>query len=88
MFSKLRFSRRENLKKLASFGEQNGTRYILRKIYFGITVFSCLWSTKPFLRFLLIRFAWETKGFYQSSLGNEVDFKDIMNVSPNVWAKS
>ena len=26
--------------------------------------------------------------FYQSSLGNEVDFTDIMNVSPNILAKN
>ena len=29
----------------------------------------------------------EIKGFYQSSLGKEVDFRDIMNVSPNILAK-
>ena len=40
------------------------------------------------LRFLLICFARETKVFYQSSLGNEVAFRDIMNVSPNVLAKN
>ena len=28
------------------------------------------------------------KRFYQSSLGNEVDFMDIMNVSPNILAKN
>ena len=28
------------------------------------------------------------KGFYQSSLGNEIDFRDIMNVSPNILAKN
>ena len=27
------------------------------------------------------------KGFYQSSLGNEVEFTDIMNVSPNILNK-
>ena len=43
---------------------------------------------KTCLRFLLICFAWEIKGFYQSSLGNEVDFRDIMNVSPNILAKN
>ena len=41
-------------------------------VYFGIIVFSCL-------RFLLICFAWEIKGFYQSCLGNDLDFTDIMN---------
>ena len=33
-------------------------------------------------------FAWERKGFWQSSLGNEVDFRDIMNVSLNILAKN
>ena len=56
-------------------------------IYFGSIVFSCLLSTKPSPRFLLICFAWEIKSFYQSSLGNEVDFRDIMNVSQISWLK-
>ena len=77
----------KKLKKCFSFDEQKGRRYIRGKVYFGIIVFSCLSSTKPCLRFLLICFAWEIKGFYQSSLGNEVDFKDIINVSPNILAK-
>ena len=87
-FSKLQFYREENLKKCTTFEEQKGTRYIRGNVYFGIIVFSCLSSTKPCLRFLLICFAWEIKGFYQSSLGNEVDFRDIINVSPNILAKS
>ena len=40
-----------------------GTRYILGNGYLGIIVFRCLFSTKPFVRFLLIYFAWEIKGF-------------------------
>ena len=75
--------------------------YLLRakryKIYqekrsFWHYVFSCPSqcpsSTKPCLRFLLICFDREKKGFYQSSLRNEVDFTDIMNVSPNILAKN
>ena len=61
--------------------------YIRGNVYFGIIAFSCLSSTKPCLRFLLICFAREIKGFYRSSLGNEVDFRDIMNVSLNISAK-
>ena len=38
--------------------------------------------------FFLICFAREIKGFYQSSLGNEVDFRDMMNVSPKILAKN
>ena len=33
-------------------------------------------------------FCWEIKSFYQTSLENEVDFRDIMNVSPNTLAKN
>ena len=57
-------------------------------VYFSIIVFGCLSSTNPCLRFLLICFAREIKGFYQSSLGNEVDFTDIINISSNALAKN
>ena len=87
-FSKLRFYRGENLRKCASFEEQKRTRYLRGNVYFGIIVFSCLLSTKLCLRFLLICFDREIEGFYQSSLGNEVDFTDIMNVSPNIMSKN
>ena len=53
-----------------------------------IISFNCLSSIRPCLRFLLNCFAWEIRGFYQSSLGNEVYFRDIMNVSPNILAKN
>ena len=59
-----------------------------QNFYFGSFVLSHLSSTKLSLRFLLICFAWEIKGFYQSSLGNEVDIRDIMNVPPNILAKN
>ena len=87
MFSKLSFSREENLKKCTNFEEQKGLRYIPGNSYFGI-IFSCLLSTKPYFRFLLICFAWEIKGFYQSSFENEVDFTYIMNVAPYILAKN
>ena len=69
-------------KKEEKVDEQKGTRYVWGNGYFGIIVFSCLLSTKPCL--LLICFGREIKGFNQSSLGNEVDFTDIMNVPPNI----
>ena len=81
-------SRKENLKKCTTFEEQKGTRYIRENFYFHIIIFSCLSSTKLCRRFLLNCFVREIKGFYQSSLGNEVDFRDIMNVSPNILAKN
>ena len=88
LFSKLHFYREEDLKKCTTFEEQKGTRYICRNIYFGTIASSCLSSTKPCLRFLLICFDQEIKGFCQSSFRIEVDFTDIINVSPNMLAKN
>ena len=65
----------KNLKECTSFEEQKGTRYIREKLYFGIIIFSCFSSKKPCLRFLLNCLVREIKGFYQSSLGNKVDFR-------------
>ena len=76
------------MKKCTSFEEQKGTSYIRGNVYFGILVYNCLSSTKLFLRFLLTCFSQEIKGFYQSLLGSEVDFTDIMNVSPYILAKN
>ena len=69
------------MKKCTSFEEQKVARYIRENVYFGIIIFSCLSSRKPCIRFLLNYFVREIKAFYQSSLGNEVDFRDLMNVS-------
>ena len=74
--------------KIHQFEEQKGTRYIRENIYFGITIFSCLLPAKPCLRFLLNCFVQEIKGFYWSFLGKEVDFRDIMNIFPNILAKN
>ena len=86
-FSKCRFSQKEILKKCTSFEEQKGAKYIRGNVYFGIIIFNCLLSTKLCLRFILICFARKLKGFYQNSLRYEVDFRDIINVSPNILAK-
>ena len=63
-------------------------RYIRGNVYFDINFFSCLSSAKHCLRLLLLCFDGEMDGFHQSSLGNEVDFTDIMNVSLNILAKN
>ena len=76
------------MKRCTSFEVQKGTRYIRRDVYFAIIVFSCLSSTKAGLRFILICFARDIKDFYQSSLENKVDFRDIMNVLPNIFTKN
>ena len=74
--------------EMYQFEEQKGASYIWANVYFGIIVFSYIYSTKPCLGFLLICFAQEIKGFYQSSLENEVDFRDITNVFPNFLVKN
>ena len=61
--------------------------YSGKRLFWHI-IFSCLSSTKLCLRFLLYYFFREIKGFYQSSFGNEIDFRDVMNVSPNILAKN
>ena len=65
---------------------------IFRKTFiFGIVVFilsSAVFCLQNCLRSLLICFARDIKGFYPSSLGNEVDSKDMSNVSPNILAKN
>ena len=81
-------SRKENLKECTTFEEQKGTRLIWGNVYIGIIVFSCLSSAKACLRSLLICFHREIKGFHQSSLGNEIDFTDIMNFSQKILAKN
>ena len=59
-----------------------------KKLLFWHYYLQLLSSTKARLRFLLIKFAREIKDSYQSSLGNEVDFRNIMNVSPSIFAKN
>ena len=67
---------------------KNVTKYIREIVCYDLIIFSCLSSTKSCLRFLLSGFVRKIKGFYQSSLGNEVDFRDIKNVSQNILAKN
>ena len=69
----LRFSWKEDLKKWTKFEEQKGTRYNRGNVYICLIIFSCLSSAKPCFRFLLNYSVREIKGFYQSSLENEVD---------------
>ena len=74
--------------KCTSFNEQKDTGYIWGNAYFGIIVFTCLSSTEPCPRFPLICFAREIKGFYQSPIGYEVGFRDIIKISPNILGKN
>ena len=62
------------MKKCTSLEEQKGTRYIQENFFLALLS----------LRFLLNCLVLEIKGIYQSSLGNEVDFRGMMNFSPNI----
>ena len=88
LFSKLQFSRKENLKKCTNFDKQKGTKYIWGNIYIGIIVSSCLLSIKLCLRFLLNCFVQEIKDFYQSYYENKNDFRGIKNISPNIFTNN
>ena len=81
------FQVKKNLKKFTNFEQQKGTRYIRGNVYSEIINLNCLSSTNSCLKFLLICFVREIKGFYKISLANGVDFTDIINVSPNIFAK-
>ena len=86
--SKLRFLWKENFKKGTNCKGQKGTGYIPGNVYLGIIAFSCLSSTKQCFRFFLSCIVRKIKGFYQSCFGNEVDFRDIINASPNISSKN
>ena len=84
---KSKFLRKENwrnalaLKKKKAQGKF-GKTFMLRllsKLFF---------VQKTCLIFLLNYFVSKIKGFYQSSLGNEIEFREIMNVSQISWLKN
>ena len=87
LVGKVNFSERR-FEEMHYLWRAKSTRYLRGNFYFGIIALICLSSTKPYLRFLLICFALEIKGFYQSSWGNEFDVRNIMNVSPDNLAKN
>ena len=55
---------------------------------FILALSSAAFHLQNHVSYFLICFAREIKSFYLSSLGNEVDFRDIMNNSLNVSAKN
>ena len=83
---KIHFSWKENLKKCSSFEEQKSARCIRGNIYSDIIVLSSFSSTKRCLEFIEICFTREKKCFYQISWGNEVNFTNMMYVSPKISA--
>ena len=80
---------------LITVGKNNGSSFFLRKrgtsemsSMVRHTLLSSAVFLLPYLRFLLIYFAWEMKGFCKSSLGSEVDLRYIINISSNILAKN
>ena len=80
-FSKLRFSPKESLKKCPNLEEQKGTSYIRGNVYT-----SFVYKTMSQISFKL--FCSRDKRLLSESFGNEVDFRDITNVSLNILAKN
>ena len=74
IYSKTRFSCKEDSKKCTCFEELKGTRYIQGNVYFEIIVFSSLSPTDLRLEFVFICFTRALKAFYQISRGNGLDF--------------
>ena len=81
--------------QLITVGKNNGSSFFLRKrgtsemsSMVRHTLLSSAVFLLPYLRFLLIYFAWEMKGFCKSSLGSEVDLRYIINISSNILAKN
>ena len=81
-FSKRKFKEMHQLWRAKRYTVNSGN------VYFGIIVFSCFSSSKSCLRFPSIIFAWEINGFCHITWQNEVDFRDIMNLSPNSLVKN
>ena len=86
-FSKLRFSRKDILKKCTNFKSKKIQGILGERLYWHYRL-QLSFVYKPCLRFVLNRFVRETKGFYQGSFRNEVDFSDLMNVFLNILAKN
>ena len=85
----------KNNGSLITVGKNNGSSFFLRKrgtsemsSMVRHTLLSSAVFLLPYLRFLLIYFAWEMKGFCKSSLGSEVDLRYIINISSNILAKN
>ena len=72
--------------KCTSFEEQKYGRCIRENVWHCYPLLTFVW--KPYLRFLLNCFVRQIKGFYQGSLGSEVDFRDTMSVSQYILAKN
>ena len=60
---------------------------IFEKTFILALLSSAVFRLQNLVSFLLNCFVWDIKGFFQSSLGNEVDFRDMI-VSPNILAKN
>ena len=74
-------------KKCTSYEEQKGVS-IFWETFIMALLSSAVFCLQSRVRFVLICFNPEIKGFYQSFLGNETDFKDIMNLFTNILAKN
>ena len=78
------------MKKCCSFEEQKSARYIREKsfIWHYCLQLSFVCKTVSQISFKLFCLGYKRLRRYQSSLGNYVDLRDIMNASQNILAKN
>ena len=86
-FRKSKFLRKK-IWRIALALKSKKVQVIFRETFILVLLPSAVLCLQNCLRFLLICFAWVIKSFYQSFLGNEVDFRDMMDVFPNILAKN
>ena len=83
--SKLRSPRKENWKRCTNLSRV--VRGIFRLTFILVLSSSAVFRLQKWSQISFGLFPREIKGFYQGSTGSEVDFMDIMNVSPNILPK-
>ena len=85
---KSKFLRKKIWRNALPFCKSKKVQGIFWETFISALLSSAVFRLQNCRRFLVNCFAREIKGFYRSSLGNEVDFMDVMNVSPNILAKN
>ena len=86
-FSKPSFFLEKKFEEMRELWKAKRYKVYSRKCLFWLSIFSCLSSKKPCLRFFLICFTREIKDSLEKRSLENVDFTTIMNVSPNILAK-
>ena len=85
---KSKFLRKKVWRNALPFCKSKKVQCIFWETFISALLSSAVFRLRNCRRFLVNCFAREIKGFYRSSLGNEIDFMDVMKVSPNILDKN